>query len=199
MPASLAGLPAMSVPCGFGRGRPAGRPAAHRQLFRRGEDRLLAVAAPFQRATDWHPARAAGRRRRAHGSPGVARSRGDAASRASHGLRRSRRRRLFDAARHRSARQRAHACRDESPTAGDHLQRAIGTQADDDGFRETGPARGARQRRAVVVDGRYGSGKRGRCRFEQATSSRPSDARTSRWSRATAAVASCWSTRSRAA
>jgi aspartyl-tRNA(Asn)/glutamyl-tRNA(Gln) amidotransferase subunit A len=37
LPASLAGLPGMSLPAGFGRRRHAGRPAADRQLLRRGE------------------------------------------------------------------------------------------------------------------------------------------------------------------
>ena len=35
LPASLAGLPGMSVPAGFGAGAHAGRPAADRQLLRR--------------------------------------------------------------------------------------------------------------------------------------------------------------------
>ena len=36
--ANLAGLPAMSIPCGVGRGGLAGGPADHRQLLRRGAD-----------------------------------------------------------------------------------------------------------------------------------------------------------------
>jgi aspartyl-tRNA(Asn)/glutamyl-tRNA(Gln) amidotransferase subunit A len=50
--ASLAGLPGLSMPAGFGaRGRPVGL-----QLIgdRFAESRLLAVADRFQRATDWH-------------------------------------------------------------------------------------------------------------------------------------------------
>ena len=53
LPASLAGLPGMSVPGGLRRRRHAGRPAADRQLLRRS-----AAAATrrtrFQQATDWH-------------------------------------------------------------------------------------------------------------------------------------------------
>ncbi|MFZ9405477.1 MAG: Asp-tRNA(Asn)/Glu-tRNA(Gln) amidotransferase subunit GatA [Burkholderiaceae bacterium] len=56
--ASLAGLPGMSVPAGFGEGsRPVGL-----QLIapRMAESRLLAAADRFQRATDWHRHRPAG-------------------------------------------------------------------------------------------------------------------------------------------
>jgi aspartyl-tRNA(Asn)/glutamyl-tRNA(Gln) amidotransferase subunit A len=52
IPGSLAGLPGMSVPCGFGpRGRPLGLQlmANHFQ-----EARLLGVAHQFQKVTDWH-------------------------------------------------------------------------------------------------------------------------------------------------
>ncbi len=52
LPASLAGLPAMSVPCGFGDGRlPVGLQliAPHLQ-----EARLLATASALQRSTGWH-------------------------------------------------------------------------------------------------------------------------------------------------
>jgi aspartyl-tRNA(Asn)/glutamyl-tRNA(Gln) amidotransferase subunit A len=53
---SLAGLPGMSVPCGFGGGQrachAAGWLADHWQLFQRSA--LLQVADAFQRATDWH-------------------------------------------------------------------------------------------------------------------------------------------------
>lgn len=52
LPASLAGLPAMSVPCGLGEGRlPVGLQLISPPLQ---EGRLLAVAAALQRATDWH-------------------------------------------------------------------------------------------------------------------------------------------------
>jgi len=50
--ANLAGLPAMSIPCGFtGDGRPIGL-QLHAPAF--AEARLLAVAHRFQQATDWH-------------------------------------------------------------------------------------------------------------------------------------------------
>ena len=50
--ASLAGLPGMSVPAGFGdRGRPVGLQLIAPRLA---ESRLLAAADRFQQATDWH-------------------------------------------------------------------------------------------------------------------------------------------------
>ena len=50
--ASLAGLPGMSVPAGFGeRGRPVGLQLIGPRLS---ESRLLAVADRYQQATDWH-------------------------------------------------------------------------------------------------------------------------------------------------
>ncbi len=52
IPGSLAGLPGMSIPCGFGaKGRPVGLQlmANHFQ-----EARLLGVAHHYQQATDWH-------------------------------------------------------------------------------------------------------------------------------------------------
>jgi len=52
IPGSLAGIPGMSIPCGFGaRGRPVGLQlmADHFQ-----EARLLGVAHRYQQATDWH-------------------------------------------------------------------------------------------------------------------------------------------------
>ncbi len=49
--ANLAGLPAISVPCGFVRGLPVGLQLVAPHLA---EDRLLKTAHHFQRATDWH-------------------------------------------------------------------------------------------------------------------------------------------------
>ncbi len=52
LPASLAGLPGMSVPAGFGRG---GRPVGLQLIGRWfDEARLLGVAHRFQQASDWH-------------------------------------------------------------------------------------------------------------------------------------------------
>ena len=58
LPASLAGLPGLSMPADFGAGR---RPVGLQligQVF--DEARLLAVAHRFQQATDWHARRPAG-------------------------------------------------------------------------------------------------------------------------------------------
>jgi aspartyl-tRNA(Asn)/glutamyl-tRNA(Gln) amidotransferase subunit A len=50
--ASMAGLPAMSVPCGFGnKNRPVGMQLIGNYMA---ETRLLAVAHAYQQATDWH-------------------------------------------------------------------------------------------------------------------------------------------------
>ena len=51
VPASLAGLPALSIPCGMVDGLPVGMQLIGPHF---GEDRLLAVAESFQRETDWH-------------------------------------------------------------------------------------------------------------------------------------------------
>jgi Asp-tRNA(Asn)/Glu-tRNA(Gln) amidotransferase A subunit family amidase len=58
LPASLAGLPGLSMPAGFGAG---GRPVGLQLIGRVfDEARLLAVADRFQQATDWHARRPAG-------------------------------------------------------------------------------------------------------------------------------------------
>jgi aspartyl-tRNA(Asn)/glutamyl-tRNA(Gln) amidotransferase subunit A len=50
--ANLAGLPAMSIPCGFGAGGlPVGLQVVGNYFA---EARLLNVAHQYQRATDWH-------------------------------------------------------------------------------------------------------------------------------------------------
>jgi len=56
---SLAGLPAMSVPCGFGGGPVNGRRPVGLQIIGNyfDEGRLLAVAERYQQATDWHTRR----------------------------------------------------------------------------------------------------------------------------------------------
>ena len=51
IPASLAGLPALSVPCGFAGGMPVGMQLIGPHFA---EDRLLALAEAFQCETDWH-------------------------------------------------------------------------------------------------------------------------------------------------
>jgi aspartyl-tRNA(Asn)/glutamyl-tRNA(Gln) amidotransferase subunit A len=52
LPASLAGLPGMSLPCGFGEG---GMPVGLQLIGNYfGEGRLLNAAHRFQQATDWH-------------------------------------------------------------------------------------------------------------------------------------------------
>ena len=57
LPASLAGLPGMSVPVGFGeRGLPVGLQLVGNYFA---EARLLNVAHRFQAATDWHRRRPA--------------------------------------------------------------------------------------------------------------------------------------------
>ena len=51
VPASLAGLPALSIPCGIVDGLPVGMQLIGPHF---GEDRLLALAESFQQETDWH-------------------------------------------------------------------------------------------------------------------------------------------------
>ena len=51
VPASLAGLPAVSIPCGFVDDLPVGMQLIAPHFA---EDRLLAIAEAFQRETDWH-------------------------------------------------------------------------------------------------------------------------------------------------
>ncbi len=58
---SLAGLPGMSVPCGFGAGANAKRPVGLQIIGNYfDEARMLQVADAFQRATDWHVQEPAG-------------------------------------------------------------------------------------------------------------------------------------------
>ena len=53
--ANLAGLPAMSIPCGFGQGQHARRPVGLQLIGPRfKEAHLLKVAHQFQQASDWH-------------------------------------------------------------------------------------------------------------------------------------------------
>jgi len=56
--ANLAGLPAMSIPCGFGHGDHARRPIGLQIIGNYfDEGRLLHVAHCYQQATDWHKRR----------------------------------------------------------------------------------------------------------------------------------------------
>ncbi|MGZ8992850.1 MAG: Asp-tRNA(Asn)/Glu-tRNA(Gln) amidotransferase subunit GatA [Burkholderiaceae bacterium] len=62
VPGSLAGVPSMSIPCGFGAGPVNGRRPVGLQLIANyfDEARMLGVAHAYQRATDWHLRRPAG-------------------------------------------------------------------------------------------------------------------------------------------
>ena len=51
LPVNMAGLPAMSVPCGFSNGLPVGLQLIGPHLS---EDRLLNIAHTYQQATEWH-------------------------------------------------------------------------------------------------------------------------------------------------
>jgi aspartyl-tRNA(Asn)/glutamyl-tRNA(Gln) amidotransferase subunit A len=51
LPVNIAGLPAMSVPCGFSEGLPVGLQLIGPHLE---EGRLLNIAHAYQQATDWH-------------------------------------------------------------------------------------------------------------------------------------------------
>jgi aspartyl-tRNA(Asn)/glutamyl-tRNA(Gln) amidotransferase subunit A len=52
VPGSLAGIPSMSIPCGFGdKGRPVGLQLMANHFE---EARMLGVAHQYQQATDWH-------------------------------------------------------------------------------------------------------------------------------------------------
>ena len=59
VPTSLAGLPALSMPCGFVDGLPVGAQLIA-PAFR--EDLLLSVAAQYQQHSDWHLQRPKGQR-----------------------------------------------------------------------------------------------------------------------------------------
>jgi aspartyl-tRNA(Asn)/glutamyl-tRNA(Gln) amidotransferase subunit A len=56
VPGSLAGVPSMSIPCGFGSGPVNGRRPVGLQLIANyfDEARMLGVAHAYQQATDWH-------------------------------------------------------------------------------------------------------------------------------------------------
>ena len=56
VPGSLAGVPSMSIPCGFGTGSVNSRRPVGLQLIANycDEARLFGVAHAFQNATDWH-------------------------------------------------------------------------------------------------------------------------------------------------
>jgi aspartyl-tRNA(Asn)/glutamyl-tRNA(Gln) amidotransferase subunit A len=52
LPASLAGLPALSLPCGLSEGLPVGLQIVGPPL---GEEKVLQVAAAYERASGWQP------------------------------------------------------------------------------------------------------------------------------------------------
>ena len=56
VPGSLAGVPSMSIPCGFGAGPVNGGRPVGLQLIANyfDEARMLGVAHAYQQATDWH-------------------------------------------------------------------------------------------------------------------------------------------------
>ncbi len=54
LPINIAGLPAMSVPCGFSEGLPVGMQLIGPHLS---EERLLDIAYAYEQATEWHKAR----------------------------------------------------------------------------------------------------------------------------------------------
>ena len=54
LPINIAGLPAMSVPCGFSEGLPVGMQLIGPHLS---EERLLNIAYAYEQATEWHKAR----------------------------------------------------------------------------------------------------------------------------------------------
>ena len=56
LPVNIAGLPAMSVPCGFSEGMPVGLQLIGPHLA---ESRLLNIAHAYQQATEWHRQRPA--------------------------------------------------------------------------------------------------------------------------------------------
>ena len=51
---NIAGLPAISVPCGFSQGLPVGMQLIGPHLS---EKRLLGIAYAYEQATQWHKAR----------------------------------------------------------------------------------------------------------------------------------------------
>jgi aspartyl-tRNA(Asn)/glutamyl-tRNA(Gln) amidotransferase subunit A len=55
IPINLAGIPALSIPCGMSAGLPVGLQIMSRPFE---EDLVLRVGDAYQRATDWHTRRA---------------------------------------------------------------------------------------------------------------------------------------------
>jgi aspartyl-tRNA(Asn)/glutamyl-tRNA(Gln) amidotransferase subunit A len=54
LPVNIAGLPAVSVPCGFSQGLPVGMQLIGPHLS---EETLLRLAYSYEQATEWHNAR----------------------------------------------------------------------------------------------------------------------------------------------
>ena len=54
IPVNIAGLPAISIPCGFADGLPVGLQIIGKPF---GEETILRVAYAYEQATDWHKAR----------------------------------------------------------------------------------------------------------------------------------------------
>ena len=57
LPVNIAGIPCISIPCGFSEGMPIGMQVMGKAL---GEETVLRIAHAYQQATDWHTRRPEG-------------------------------------------------------------------------------------------------------------------------------------------